>query len=55
VANQIGAHRFNNPDNVVTDQATANATTIAMIAPVRTVRKLALTTAHARFQIAVRR
>jgi len=54
---RAGAHGqlFSKLDNVVTAQEIANAVTIAMMAPVRTVRKLVADRAQTRRQIGVRR
>ena len=54
---RAGAHDqlFSKLDNVVTAQEIANAVTIAMMAPVSTVRKLVADRAHTRRQIGVRR
>ena len=46
---------FNRSDSVVTTHETANANTIAMIAPLSTVRKVVLPSAQNRRQIGVRR
>ena len=52
-----GAHvqLFSKLDNVVTAQEIANAVTMAMMAPVSTVRKLVADSAQTRRQIGVRR
>ena len=52
-----GAHDqlFSKLDNVVTAQEIANAVTMAMMAPVSTVRKLVADRAQTRRQIGVRR
>ena len=54
---RAGAHDqlFNKLDKVVTAQEIANAVTMAMMAPVSTVRKLVADSAHTRRQIGVRR